>query len=119
MAMTFDPKKPVQTRDGRAARIICDDKISTGEKTIIALMLDGADEVVGYYYDNGQVYSDCEKQNDLINIPEKRWAVLLNNGSWVEQDHPMQAGQIIPYNGKVFKPPLPIACIEFTEGDGI
>lgn len=74
-AMTFDPTKPVQTRDGREARIICTD--AKGDYPIIALV--GPDEILRFYDSGGKSYYYSE--NDLINIPEKRvvWFNVYND----------------------------------------
>ena len=69
--MTFDPTKPVQTRDGRPARIICTDRITDMEGAIIALISCGAVEAVWTYNQNGIVsYNQGhETKNDLVNVP--------------------------------------------------
>ena len=80
--MTFDPNKPVQTRDGRKARIICNDRM--GYSPLIALVSDkeGEETVQGYradgtYYYNRGIPND---KRDLVNIPEKRWINLYERG---------------------------------------
>lgn len=69
MTKTFDPTKPVQTRDGRPARIICTDR--KGEFPIVALL--DYDEVdARAFAANGTVWGDGpDHKNDLINIPTK------------------------------------------------
>ena len=63
--------KPVCTRDGRKARIICFD--AKGEKPIIALIANGNSEDVNYYYITGKVrFLDKEDENDLMMLPEKK-----------------------------------------------
>lgn len=63
--------KPVCTRDGRKARIICFD--AKGEKPIIALIANGNSEDVNYYYITGKVrFLDKEDGNDLMMLPEKK-----------------------------------------------
>lgn len=69
----FDPTKPVQTRDGRKARIIpCSDiKLNlTGEIGFIAIVAD-CEEYASVHHIDGRSVSliPC---NDLINIPTKR-----------------------------------------------
>lgn len=68
--MTFDPTKPVQTRDGRKARIICTDRVGIGSK-IIALILEGHGEEAHAYKDDGSFWyaDECHDYRDLINIP--------------------------------------------------
>lgn len=63
--------KPVCTRDGRKAKIICFD--AKGEKPIIALIANGNSEDVNYYYITGKVrFLDKEDENDLMMLPEKK-----------------------------------------------
>jgi len=67
--MTFDPTKPVQTRDGRKARIICTDKKSIS--TIVALVEDeNGEEGIISYLGSGTVFINGESPVDLINIEE-------------------------------------------------
>ena len=62
--------KPVCTRDGRKARIICFDR--DWDMSIVALVSDSLGESVHYYLSNGKV--DFYKQNDedLMMLPEKK-----------------------------------------------
>ena len=62
--------KPVCTRDGRKARIICFDR--DWDMHIVALVSDPLGESVHYYLSNGKV--DFYKQNDedLMMLPEKK-----------------------------------------------
>lgn len=72
--MTFDPKKPVRTRDGHHARIICTDK--RGAYPIVALVSDGGIESPCTYTINGEFSTSRENTPlDLINAPERktRW----------------------------------------------
>jgi hypothetical protein len=75
----FDPTKPVQTRDGRKARIICTNVL--GNFPILALI-----EYIGHnntlleiahsYHSDGKVGYDDADGGDLVNIPQKRWVNL-------------------------------------------
>jgi len=66
----FDINKPVTTRDGRPARIICTDR--NHEKPIVALISDPYNrEVVYYRYADGKMSRDREVQADLINVVTK------------------------------------------------
>lgn len=77
--MTFDPTKPVQTRDGRPARIICTDLVSASGKSIVALAKEpfgtyaGKNvESVTYYYSDGHFLpSKIDNDMDLVNVPER------------------------------------------------
>ena len=62
--------KPVCTRDGRKARIICFNR--NWDMNIVALVSDPLGESVHYYLSNGKV--DFYKQNDedLMMLPEKK-----------------------------------------------
>jgi hypothetical protein len=65
----FDPNKPVQTRDGRKARIICTD--AKANENIIALLQNShGEEYVQHYLSGGTVFCTAESGNDLINIEE-------------------------------------------------
>jgi len=82
MTKPFDPTKPVQTRDGRKARIICTDKESV--HTIVALIKKSCGtEYAQTYLRDGLCYLHRESDEDLINIPERksRWQGLFENGT--------------------------------------
>lgn len=70
MTKKFDPTKPVQTRDGLPARIICTDAegLEDGPEFTIVAIVDGE---VGMYTDEGQFISDCLDPRDLVNVPER------------------------------------------------
>jgi hypothetical protein len=69
MNKPFDPTKPVQTRNGQKARIICTDRVSLTHP-IIALVGEACCLI---YTVSGTYYSDgTPSLNDLINIPTKR-----------------------------------------------
>ena len=66
--MTFDPTKPVRTRSGREARIVCTDV--KGNQNILALILDHDGEESAEYFDSdGKYFGGTESVYDLINIP--------------------------------------------------
>ncbi len=71
--MTFDPTKPVQTRDGRKARIICVD--AAGKRPIAALItcIDTGEEDPEVFFSDGRYcgHDDGESRIDLINVPEE------------------------------------------------
>jgi hypothetical protein len=68
--MTFDPKQPVQTRDGREARIICSDRKTTSDFSIVVLITheDGT-ERAATRRSNGSLDPHVESNFDIINIP--------------------------------------------------
>ena len=80
--------KPVCTRDGRKARIICFD--AKGDKPIIALVEMGVAETPNNYPIDGKAISTKETPCDLMMLPEKkeRWVNVYRNKKgeyWSEQ----------------------------------
>lgn len=83
--MTFDPTKPVQTRDGRAARILCVDRKSA-DYPIVALVSVGAsaaESIHRFGADGRAPYHS--RGSDLVNIPQRheRWIVVGHGGDSV------------------------------------
>ena len=73
--------KPVCTRDGRKARIICFD--AEGEHPIIALVTDGVQEFPYNYTKEGYYYTeDAETMADLMMLSEKKegWVNVYKDG---------------------------------------
>ncbi len=72
--------KPVCTRDGRKARIICFDRDC--DTPIVALVADPLGESVHYYLSNGKVDFDKQNDNDLMMLPEKKegWINVYKGG---------------------------------------
>lgn len=68
--------KPVCTRDGRKARIICFDTINKGNYPIIALLEDKGCEAIFYYNKDGKCNVGTEL--DLMMLPEKKegWIII-------------------------------------------
>ena len=68
--------KPVCTRDGRKARIICFDTINKGNYPIIALLEDKGSEAIFYYNKDGKCNVGTEL--DLMMLPEKKegWIII-------------------------------------------
>lgn len=80
----FDPTKPVQTREGCKARILCSD-LKSGCYPIVAAVttVDDSQEVTYRYATNGVFYTGEHHGLDLVNIPEKhtvtRWVNVYRN----------------------------------------
>lgn len=74
--MTFDPTKPVQTRDGRPARIICTDR--EYDLPIIALTKnsEGYDMIIQCHTDGFQLRNKEPDRNDLVNVPRTMYLNL-------------------------------------------
>ena len=70
--------KPVCTRDGRKARIICFDV--KAKKPIAALITNDDTEEAHFYYDNGRSDQYQEYRYDLMMLPEKKegWINIYN-----------------------------------------
>jgi hypothetical protein len=66
--MTFDPNKPVQTRDGRKARIIATD--AAGDYPIVVLVTEDGIEQAAQHRADGTWHASG--RHDLINVPERR-----------------------------------------------
>ena len=62
--------KPVCTRDGRKARVICFDR--DWDMHIVALVSDPLGESVHYYLSNGKADFDKQNDDDLMMLPEKK-----------------------------------------------
>jgi hypothetical protein len=80
----FDPTKPVQTRDGREARIICTDYSgSVPGYSIIALVTFARKQEIITLTPTGRffLYQDKHSPNDLVNIPEKKsgWSLIYKD----------------------------------------
>lgn len=74
--MTFDPTKPVQTRDGRKARILCTD---AEEPTPIVALVTGryiSGEFVAKFRTDGSFHLKGSEETDLINVPEEETLYL-------------------------------------------
>ena len=73
--------KPVCTRDGRKARIICFDV--KAKKPIAALITNDDTEEAHFYYDNGRSDQYQEYRYDLMMLPEKKegWVNIDKGGS--------------------------------------
>lgn len=71
--------KPVCTRDGRKARIICFD--AKCDKPIVALIYDCNKETVLQYLENGRFFVDQIDKYDLMMLPQKKegWINLCKN----------------------------------------
>ena len=65
--------KPVCTRDGRKARIICFDLQSIEKTPIVAAVhVTDKQEVISHYYEDGRQFVDGISELDLMMLPEKK-----------------------------------------------
>lgn len=72
--------KPVCTRDGRKARIICFDKKCLDEQILIVLVDCGKEESIYFYTTDGKCIDDFNSF-DLMMLPEKKegWINICRN----------------------------------------
>lgn len=71
MTKTFDPNKPVQTRDGKKARILCTNRV--GDRPIVALVTSSySSREYFFFYDEEGHSGRGQHPTDLVNIPERR-----------------------------------------------
>lgn len=73
--MTFDPTKPVQTRDGRPARIICTDRDHIDGSIVALVTMDTpgheGEEIIRSFHKHGGWLLVGKRPNDLVNVPVK------------------------------------------------
>ncbi|MDE2105110.1 MAG: hypothetical protein KGL39_48170 [Patescibacteria group bacterium] len=67
--MTLDLTKPMQTRDGRKARLLASDLKSQFQLVFVITDKDG-NEHVGERYADGRYSSGYDRPHDIINVPE-------------------------------------------------
>lgn len=81
----LDINKPVQTRDGRKARIICKDRINTDFSVVVLVDFEGSEVVLAYnHLGESQITEKHSGDLDLINVPEKHVRYInLNEGDVV------------------------------------
>ena len=111
----FDPTKPVQTRDGRKARIICRDLLNSNQP-IVAAITDGDKEFTTHHCEDGRfLTAPTDSRHDLISVPEKRkvWVNINSSGSTYSYQCREAADEMADSRR--------IACkeIEYYEGEGL
>lgn len=74
----LDLTKPVQTRDGRPARIICTDRKSDHYPILALLMEDGTEYTTSFTVDGECYQNGGENRTDLVNVPPKRTSRFYN-----------------------------------------
>ncbi len=132
MPTKFDPTKPVQTRDGRAARIICTDRVypgatlDGGDSSIIALVTNDARETVYHYGKDGKINARSFLDHDLINIPEETtvWIAVYNRdnlgsiGYVYETEESARNGSRTA-SAKISSNVIAILPVTYKEGEGL
>ena len=91
-----NPNRPVVTRDGRSARILCGDRINNNRPNfpVIALIRRNDVEEIKVYTKDGKYYEDMDDNLDLFFAPKKKegWVNIYRTTSG------NQVGEI--YNSK-------------------
>lgn len=81
-----NPDRKIVTRDGRAARVLCTDRISD-TWPVVALVRDEEGEAVRTFHENGECYLIDESPDpcDLFFAPEKKegWVNLFKINSTI------------------------------------
>ena len=81
--------KPVCTRDGRKARIICFD-LQSIEKTpiVAAVQVTDKQEVISHYYEDGRQFVDGISELDLMMLLEKKegWVNVYKDSVYDTKD---------------------------------
>ena len=114
----FDPTKPVQTRDGRKARIIATDAVDPIYPIVALVTQKAGEERPERYTSTGRYYSDGDilRPTDLVNVPEKhvRWVNVY-------PDRNCRTVYGARYGADAGASDDRIACIriEFEEGEGL
>ena len=85
--------KPVCTRDGRKARIICFD--AKYDKPIVALIYDCNKETVLQYLESGRFFVDQIDKYDLMMLPQKK-------EGWVNVYKSYNVGKTIPCMASIY-----------------
>ena len=83
--------KPVCTRDGRKARIICFD-LKNDEYPIVAAVENDSSETLFPYTTNGEIADGIESDKDLMMLPEKKegWVNVYKDGLLGTRIHNMK-----------------------------
>jgi hypothetical protein len=121
--MAFDPTKPVQTRDGHAARVLAMD-IKHPDFTIVAAVSCGDNyEVVGQYLRDGRATAGGPIGRDLVNIPQKYvvWVNVYRHGGSGRLHGEFFASREQADGDAALQLIRRIACfdLEISEGEGL
>lgn len=92
--------KPVCTRDGRKARIICFDKKCLDEQILIVLVDYGKEESIYFYTTDGKCIDDFSSF-DLMMLPEKKegWVNIYRGQVYNAFEKAEEARKIAEHGG--------------------
>lgn len=111
----FDPTKPVRTRDGQEVEILRSD-LKCVEPIVSVITKRDGEQSIFRHSEGGHFFEDkSESSLDLINIPEKFWVNVYG------PSHPASINSTYRSRAEAedMAAPSRIACLEFTEGDGL
>ena len=94
--------KPVCTRDGKKARIICFDLQSIENTPIVAVVqVTDKQEVIANYYENGQQFINGISELDLMMLPEKKegWVNIYRGQVYNTFEKAEEARKIAEHGG--------------------
>lgn len=79
--MTFDPTKPVQTRDGQKAEILRYDLNNEDWPIVAVITRPDGQQWAGTFGSGGRYSTYNEREYDLVNVPEKArvWVQIFRN----------------------------------------
>jgi YD repeat-containing protein len=125
MNKKFDATKPVQTRDGRAARIICTDREGGRSDGLIVALVDTGSQERAFYYDQDG-HGTCHESLDLVNVPVPCdvtfWLNIYPKG-WMSNRAPIGSFENSRLEADESAAPGRVACVQVTvkanEGDGL
>lgn len=122
-APLFDPTKPVQTRDGKPARIISTDA-KADNYPIVALIADSQGREEAHHFQaDGRACRHDQSPLDLLNIPPKkqtltRWINIYPGGDTGKLYHTKAAADL-KQSGHRNRVACKQLTIEYTEGEGL
>lgn len=111
--MTLDINKPVMTRDGKPARIICTDRKGSSHILVALVEEDGRESFWSYRAD-GQKFEDRQGPLDLVNVPTAHtgWIHIYKMPSGIY----LATGEIFESHAKALafleKAGGPICCVD-------
>lgn len=117
----FDPTKPVETRDGRKARILATDK--KGKYPIVALIMEsssGMEEVHLFSAKGIWNIEGTASSYDLVNVPEKfRYKKWVNFYPCGRCSAPHESKEIADAKAEADRCACVEVNIDFAVGDGL
>ncbi len=115
----FDPKKPVQTRKGDKARIVCTDVKSYGDEWPILALITHSNgcELLRQYTRLGRMGKVYDNDHDLVNVPEEHEAWINLYGGEGDSCYWYSTREVADQCAGTDR----IACIKikFKDGEGL